>query len=895
MNKLSKRYGAILVGWIIAIVLAVVFMPNISSLLADKGQTKIPATAKSEVAKTMDKDWGHGISDTRQVVVVFNNGNHKLSEYQKENIEATIRDLKQNKAKYDIKKITAPEDSAMTEKQLISKDKSTQLVQLNVSKKKSVQAMNNQLKGLVKTAGVKTYVTGSDILNDDFRVATEEGVKKTEAIAIIFILIVLIIVFASPIVPLISLLTVGTSFLISLSITMNLADKFGLTISNFTQVFMVVVLFGIGTDYNILLYNQFKGDLKEGMSSEEATAHSMKVAGKTIRHSGISVLIGFAALGLAKFSIYQSAFGVAIGVLVLLLVLLTMNPFFMATFGKMLFWPSQNRVKTRESIIWRFLSKHSAAHPIIAIIIALILTVPFLATYNGNKLNYDDTTELANSLPSKQGYQVIQNHFSKGMAEPTTVYIRANHKLDNEADLKTIDNVTKQLQKEPGVKTVASVTQPGGEQISQLYVNDQLKILNSKMKTVQKGLKTIRKQSSQTKFDKSSLKAIGTSAKTIGSDLQQLQAKQASSSAQSEVASIQSAMSQAGHPLNATQQQIMSSAMAKQQSQMSEVSSTLQTVASETQTIGTNTQVVGNQLKTVQASLKQASAGLLQIEKGIKGASEYLAGLQKSAAANTFYIQDSVLKSGTFSGATNAYLSSDKKIAKLTVVLNTDPNSKQSMKRVDELNDQVKAVIKGTSLNKAEVAVGGQTATISDIKETANQDFLRTAVIMLIGITAALMLMTMSVLQPLYIIGTLVVSYFSALAITKFISAQFLGHDLLTWNTPFFTFVMLIALGVDYSIFLMTKYRELGVAYDIPSRRLTKAAAIIGTVVISAAIILGGTFAALIPSGVLTLIQVAIGVIVGLVFLVILIPIVVSSFIRLTYPIDDKLKDKDSE
>ncbi len=104
---------------------------------------------------------------------------------------------------------------------------------------------------------------------------------------------------------------------------------------------------------------------------------------------------------------------------------------------------------------------------------------------------------------------------------------------------------------------------------------------------------------------------------------------------------------------------------------------------------------------------------------------------------------------------------------------------------------------------------------------------------------------------------------------------------------------MLVALGVDYSIFLMMRYR--GDAGAIPDvrRRILNSATIIGTVVISAAIILGGTFAALIPSNVLTLIQVAMTVIVGLIILVLTLPIIMSAMVKWTYPyVNDKMYQK---
>ncbi|PWQ83296.1 hypothetical protein DKY64_22830, partial [Stenotrophomonas maltophilia] len=82
---------------------------------------------------------------------------------------------------------TAASDNAAAKKQLISKDKSTQLLQLMVGKNQTVANMTKNITAGAKTAGVKTYVTGSDILNDDFTQETEAGIQKTEIITVIFI------------------------------------------------------------------------------------------------------------------------------------------------------------------------------------------------------------------------------------------------------------------------------------------------------------------------------------------------------------------------------------------------------------------------------------------------------------------------------------------------------------------------------------------------------------------------------------------------------------------------------------------------------------------------------------------------------------------------------------
>ena len=259
-------------------------------------------------------------------------------------------------------------------------------------------------------------------------------------------------------------------------------------------------------------------------------------------------------------------------------------------------------------------------------------------------------------------------------------------------------------------------------------------------------------------------------------------------------------------------------------------------------------------------------------------------GLGSSAAADTFYIPKEFLKNDMFKKSMDVYLSPDKKSAQIIVVFNSNPSATEATDESQELSAMAKKSFQGTALKNATVAMGGQSSKIKDTKSVASGDFIRTAAIMLIGIGIALMFVTRSLLQPVYILGTLLIAYLCSLSINQWIVKAVLGRSMLTWNTPFFSFIMLIALGVDYSIFLMTRYNELKEeGFTTPSSRILKACAIIGTVVISAAIILGGTFAALIPSGIPTLIEVALTVDVGLLILVFILPITLSAAVKLTY------------
>ena len=647
--RFIKNHVGSLIAWILIVVISIFMLPNVNQLTREHSTISLPANVQSEVASTIGNHWGHHQNNTYQVVAVFNNQDGAMSKSDQKNVNQTIRYLKRHKSELGIKSMLTPYENSATKKNLISKDKTTELVQLNVSKKKSVSNINKQLTKAVKTDGIRTYITGADILQDDFSGAIQEGIKKTEVISVIFIFIVLVLVFRSPIVPLISLLTVGVSFITAFSIVTNLVKNFNFPFSNFTQVFMVIVLFGIGTDYNILLYDRFKANLGNGMDKFEAAKNAQWNAGKTILMSGSSILIGFSALGLARFSVYKSAAGVAVGVAVLLIVLLTLNMFFMTTMGKTMFWPVKTFNGESESPFWRFLSKHSLAHPIIALVLVLAVLSPFYFTYQ-NKLNYDDTAEIADSTPSKQGFLIVQKHFSKGTAEPATLYIKSNHTLDNEKDLKLIDQLTEQIKHTKGVKTVASVTQPSGSKIKKLYVNSQMKTVNNGVSTARNGLGKLSAGSQQmtnglnsaatgTNQLNSGINSAATGANQLTSGLAQLSSggnqmtnglNQLSAGSQQLVNGMNQMSQQLSSQLtgaNASQLQQLESGLPQINNGIQQLNSALQSagtsidttgiqsnlqnVASQAQIIGSQLEQAGNTLKSIQGSAGSSSSASL--------------------------------------------------------------------------------------------------------------------------------------------------------------------------------------------------------------------------------------------------------------------------------------------
>ncbi|MBT8915653.1 MMPL family transporter [Lactobacillus delbrueckii subsp. bulgaricus] len=947
MKKLLKNHLGALIAWVLILVISLVALPNVDSLTRAHSEISLPSNVESEAAKLIKNEWGNKKKNTYEVAVVFNKKSGKLTETDQGNIEASIDRLTSNQKKYGIKDYLAPQNNIATQKLLKSKDGTTWVMQMNIAKSHgSISQVYDEINKVVKTSGVRTYVTGADVLNNDFTSSIQEGIKKTELITVVFIFIVLIIVFRSPVVPLVSLLTVGVSFLVSFSIVTNLVNQVNFPFSNFTQVFMVIVLFGIGTDYNILLYNHFKEYLGNGLGVAEATKDSIKKAGRTILYSGSSILIGFSALGLANFSVYRSASGIAVGVLVLLIVLLTLNPFFMATLGKKMFWPSREFAGENPSKMWHGISSATLKRPVVFLAAVAVVVAPFFVTYS-NVLNYDDTAEISDSVPSKQGLNLVQKHFSEGMAMPSYLYIKSDHTLDNEKDLKLIDELTRKLRNSEGVDKVMSATEPYNEKIKLLYVKKQLKSVTDGTAKLEKGVGKLTKGSEQVTSGAKKLangadqldegtgtlsdgakdlytgtqtltngaKDLTANMNTLVAGLDQLksQLSENASSLSTEVQQLQAAVSQLASGSNTLSTQVASriSSLKSGLSKIGQMQSAVDALATCAHKLytGSNSLYSGlskgmagalalsqgadklqsgtSQLSSGASKLAEKTpaitSGLTAVNNGLVSAGSYLNGLRKSKASDTFYVPSYVLKhNADLQKSLKFFLSPDKKSAMIIIILDSNPSSESAAEHSQALSAMARKSLKGTDLGKAEVEMGGQSSTIEDTKNTASGDFTRTMAIMLIGIGIALIFVTRSLLQPIYILGTLLLAYISSLSITRWVVSGVMGRSTLAWNVPFFTFIMLIALGVDYSIFVMMRYRDSD-PHALPSARILEACTVIGTVVISAAVILGGTFAALIPLGVPTLIEVAIGVIIGLAILVFLMPINLSASTKLTY------------
>jgi len=166
--------------------------------------------------------------------------------------------------------------------------------------------------------------------------------------------------------------------------------------------------------------------------------------------------------------------------------------------------------------------------------------------------------------------------------------------------------------------------------------------------------------------------------------------------------------------------------------------------------------------------------------------------------------------------------------------------------------------------------VTGQAAFTYDVAQLSDSD-LRTVIPIAVAVIAVLLALVMrSLIAPIYLILSVVLSYFSALGLTVLVFIKAAGQPGLTFILPFLLFMFLLALGEDYNILVMTRIRE--EAHHLPLREAVgRALSVTGTTVTSAGLVLAGTFGvlAIVGSGsagaqnVRTIVDVGVGLALG--------------------------------
>jgi putative drug exporter of the RND superfamily len=222
-------------------------------------------------------------------------------------------------------------------------------------------------------AGLRFHLAGTVATNVANQQQSKTAGDKTQLATIVFIIVLLLFVFRSVLAPLVTLLPAAIVLQVSGAFIGELGSH-GLKISQVTQLLLIVLILGAGTDYGLFLVFRVREGIRSGMAPHDAVSHAVARVGESISASAGTVVLALLTLLFASFGIYHDlGVPLAIGIAVMLVAGLTLLPALLAILGRAVFWPSKVVAGELQESWWGKVAQRIVARPARTLAIGLVV------------------------------------------------------------------------------------------------------------------------------------------------------------------------------------------------------------------------------------------------------------------------------------------------------------------------------------------------------------------------------------------------------------------------------------------------------------------------------------------------------------------------------------------
>ena len=329
----------------------------------------------------------------------------------------------------------------------------------------------------VKNSGLQNfgsvYVTGDSVLTKDVANAFLPALEITVVPGIAISLLIVGLLFLSPVAALIPVLIGGVSISVALaSIYASVVDIGHGNITFLTPTLTILLMLGLAVDYAVLQLRRTREERQKGKSIEESVGISIKWAGQAVLTAGITVIVAYIVMAVANVPIFSDVgTAIALGVAILLTASLTLLPALEIALGDRIFWPGLNRQgkaksDPKQNRLRRLAHGTLKRKVPIVIIISIVALSAFVVIYNTP--TSEDFLKLIPNFQSNQGLTVIANNFGSGTLDPTSIIVTTPTQITygnnqfNQTLLNQIEQITASAADSKGVTSVSGTTRPFG-------------------------------------------------------------------------------------------------------------------------------------------------------------------------------------------------------------------------------------------------------------------------------------------------------------------------------------------------------------------------------------------------------------------------------------------------
>jgi RND superfamily putative drug exporter len=313
---------------------------------------------------------------------------------------------------------------------------------------------------LLRQTALEAKVTGDAAILNDTRASIQRAEGTTVIATIVLIFVLLASICRSPIAALLAIITIALVFATATSLIALLAGSAGLEVGSEVTSLLIVVLFGVGTNYILFFLFRYRERLRAGADARSAAAFAIGRVGPAIASAALIAMAAFLALMLSRFETFRSlgpALMIAVGVMALAAI--TLVPAIVGLLRTRVFWPSSNWRHAQPDSASARLGQTIAHRPARVALVsggALVLLAAGALVFSAD---YDIAARLPDDSESARAFVELEHGFPAGTPSPTQVFIRGGSR-----DRRRLHDLAQSLRQIAGVAIVqAPRTSPHGD------------------------------------------------------------------------------------------------------------------------------------------------------------------------------------------------------------------------------------------------------------------------------------------------------------------------------------------------------------------------------------------------------------------------------------------------
>jgi RND superfamily putative drug exporter len=456
-----------------------------------------------------------------------------------------------------------------------------------------------------------------------------------------------------------------------------------------------------------------------------------------------------------------------------------------------------------------------------------------LLTLPGYRTNYNDRNYLPADLPANAGYAAADRHFSQARMNPELLMIGSDRDLRNSADFLVIDKIAKAIFRVPGIGRVQAITRPEGTSIEHTSIPFQISMqgvtqqLNQKYQQDQMG--DMLKQSTEMQTTIDSMVKMQGLTQQMSDDMHLMVQKMHSMTI--DVAELRDHMADFEdffRPIRSYfywEKHCFDIPVCWSLRSVFDGLDGIDTMTDDIQSllpIMDNLDKLMPQLTALMpemiANMKDMKTTMLTMYQSQKGLLDQQIAAQKDSTAmgkafdeskndESFYLPPETFKNAEFKRGMKSFISPDGHAVRFIISHDGDPMTEEGISHIDAIKKAAKEALKGTPLEGSKIYLGGTAATFKDMQDGSNYDLLIAGIASLCLIFIIMMIITRSVVASAVIVGTVLVSLGASFGLSVLIWQHLIGIEL-HWMVLAMSVIILLAVGADYNLLLVSRFKE---------------------------------------------------------------------------------------